>query len=83
MNISDRLVGSRSRECVERFYQTCLVRITHRTKTACHVKYAQLKGALRRPLSALTQTREGDHFLNSHTFFGRNGSNKTIGRGKR
>ena len=28
MNISDRLVGSRSRECVEQFYQTCLVRIT-------------------------------------------------------
>ena len=29
MNISDRLVGSRSRECVEQFYQTRLVRITH------------------------------------------------------
>jgi hypothetical protein len=29
MNISDRLVGSRSRECVEQFYQTPLVRITH------------------------------------------------------
>ena len=29
MNINDRLVGSRSRECVEQFYQTRLVRITH------------------------------------------------------
>jgi hypothetical protein len=29
MNISDRLVGSRSRECVAQFYQTRLVRITH------------------------------------------------------
>ena len=29
MNISDRLVGSRSREGVEQFYQTRLVRITH------------------------------------------------------
>ena len=42
------------------------------------------KETLRRPLSALSsQAREGNHFLNSHTFFGRNGSNKTIGRGKR
>ena len=29
MNISDRLVGSSSPECVEQFYQTRLVRITH------------------------------------------------------
>ncbi len=29
MNSSDRLVGSRSRESVEQFYQTRLVRITH------------------------------------------------------
>src|SRR5258707_10352456 len=29
MNINDRVVGSRSRECVEQFYQTRLVRITH------------------------------------------------------
>jgi hypothetical protein len=29
MNIGDRLVGSRSRECVEQLYQTRLVRITH------------------------------------------------------
>jgi hypothetical protein len=29
MNIGDRLVGLRSRECVEQFYQTRLVRITH------------------------------------------------------
>jgi len=29
MNINDRLVGSRSRECVEQFYQKRLVRITH------------------------------------------------------
>ena len=29
MNISDRLVGFRSRECVEQFYQTRLVRVTH------------------------------------------------------
>jgi hypothetical protein len=28
MNISDRLVGSRSRECVEQVYQARLVRIT-------------------------------------------------------
>ena len=28
MNISDRLVGSRSRECIERFHQAHLVRIT-------------------------------------------------------
>ena len=28
MNISDRLVGSRSRECVEQFDETRLVRIT-------------------------------------------------------
>ena len=28
MNISNRLVGSRSRECVEQFYQTRLVRVT-------------------------------------------------------
>ena len=42
------------------------------------------KETLGRPLSALSsQAREGNHFLNSHSFFGRNGSNKTIGRGKR
>ena len=28
MNISDRLVGSRSRECIEQFHEAHLVRIT-------------------------------------------------------
>jgi hypothetical protein len=30
MNISDRLIGSRSSECIEQLYQARLVRITHR-----------------------------------------------------
>ncbi len=30
MNISDRLVGSRSRECIEQFLEARFVRITHR-----------------------------------------------------
>jgi len=30
MNISDRLVGSRSRESIEQFHEARLVRITHR-----------------------------------------------------
>jgi len=29
MNINDRLVGSRSRECSEQFHEARLVRITH------------------------------------------------------